>query len=248
MANEKKETTTMSPRLRILAIDCCEHILVTLRNLPDTQLLSRASKESRDFGEPPELGLIIVGVAQYPIRRFFITQLRRVYPNVPVLLLRREQVRPEETLELIRGEFLLTDQGNSHDCEMIHSLRRILPFEPCDHLSRGRDYDVIRELMEMLSKTFSDPGLTLTKTAQNIHISPKRLSIILNNHVGVGFRELLRNLRIEEAKRMLRTRSYSVKEVAVRVGFTNSHYFSRSFKEMTGHNASEYIERSAVLN
>ena len=40
--------------------------------------------------------------------------------------------------------------------------------------------------------------------------------------------------RIEEAKRMLASRHYSVKEVAERVGFSDCHYFSRSFKELTG--------------
>jgi len=248
MANENRAIAAMRPALRILAIDCCDHILIGLRNLPGTILLPRSSGEPRTFSEPSDIRLIVVGVAQYPIRRFFITQLRRVYPNVPVLLLRRERISQDDTAELVRGEFLLTDTGNPIDCEIVLSLRKILPFEFCDHLRRARDYDVVRELMETLSNTYSDPNVNLTKAARNIHVSPKRLSIILNSHVGIGFRELLRNLRIEEAKRMLRTRNYSVKEVAARVGFSNSHYFSRSFKEMTGYKASEYLERTTGLN
>ena len=45
---------------------------------------------------------------------------------------------------------------------------------------------------------------------------------------------------------MLASRRYSVKEVAARVGFSDSHYFSRSFKEITGLSASEYQSQDAV--
>lgn len=240
--------TTTGPGLRILAIDCCEHILETLRKLPGTLLLSRTSKDSQDFKTTVEVNLIVIGVAHYPIRRFFVSQLRRVYSALPILILRREQVSSDEVEERVRGEFLLSDHNDQNDCEVVQSLRRVMPFETCSHISRGRDYDAVRALIEALSQTYPDPTLNLAKVALKISISPKRLSIILNNHVGIGFRELLRNVRIEEAKRMLRTRQYSVKEVAARVGFTDSHYFSKSFKELTGQNASEYQERTAVLN
>jgi len=38
-----------------------------------------------------------------------------------------------------------------------------------------------------------------------------------------------------------------VKEVAVKVGFADSHYFSRTFKELTGQSASEYRSRDTTL-
>lgn len=123
-----------------------------------------------------------------------------------------------------------------------------MPFPACSHVNKTEDYDTVREVMRLLARMHTDPQLSLKKVAGKMPISPKRLSIILNNHVGVSFRQLLRHVRIEEAKRMLRTRRYSVKEVAAHVGFSDSHHFSRSFKEMTGQNASEYQEKSAVLS
>src|SRR5882757_4689881 len=98
-----------------------------------------------------------------------------------------------------------------------------------------------------LAERYSDPTLDLAAIAIKMRMSPKRLSMILNKNVGVSFRQLLRNVRIEEAKRILRLRKYSVKEVASRVGFADSHYFSRSFKEATGVNAGEYLEQSSFL-
>jgi AraC-like DNA-binding protein len=54
-------------------------------------------------------------------------------------------------------------------------------------------------------------------------------------------------MRIEEAKRILTSRQFSVKEVALLVGFSDSHYFSRSFKESTGVRAGEYQSRTQLL-
>ena len=79
-------------------------------------------------------------------------------------------------------------------------------------------------------------------------MSTSHLSRILNQQVGVSFRQLLRHVRIEEAKRMLASHRFSVKEVAARVGYSDSHYFSRSFKEMTGLSASEYTSRDALFD
>lgn len=70
--------------------------------------------------------------------------------------------------------------------------------------------------------------------------SAAQLSRVLNQQVGVSFRQLLREKRIEEAKHLLSAGHYSVKEVACRVGFVDSHYFSRTFKALTGQSASEY--------
>jgi AraC-like DNA-binding protein len=42
---------------------------------------------------------------------------------------------------------------------------------------------------------------------------------------------------------MLTSRGLSVKEIALRVGFSDSHYFSRIFKEETGLRATEFRAR-----
>jgi AraC-like DNA-binding protein len=234
--------------LGIMAIDCCEHLLAKLKLVPGAQLLSRAAKDSQEFSKDSEVDLIVIGVARYPVRRLFISQLRRIYPDLPLLVLRREQTYPGAAEECVRGEFILGDQNHRRDCEIVRSLREVMPFESCEHLQKGSDYDAVRELIGALHRKYADPTLDLAKVAKKMPISPKRLSVILNRRVGVSFRQLLRRVRIEEAKRMLATRQYSVKEVAARVGFTDSHYFSRSFKEFTGQNASEYQEKSAILN
>jgi two-component system response regulator YesN len=77
----------------------------------------------------------------------------------------------------------------------------------------------LREVIRVIAEKYSDPELDLARVARTLPMSPVSLSRILNQQVGVSFRQLLRHVRIEEAKRMLSSRRYSVKEVAAKVGF-----------------------------
>jgi len=230
-----------------MAVDCCVHVLQTLETVPSAKLTSVASRDrSRAAVTRSDIDLIVIGVSRYPVRRLFISQLRRVYPHVPMLILRRLE-SDQGMEEAIRSEFIVSGEADGiDDLEIVRSLRTILPIRPCTHMHKGYDYDTVREVIRVISENYSNPDLDLARVAKAIPISPTQLSRVLNQQVGVSFRQLLRNTRIEEAKRMLTSREYSVKEVAARVGFTDSHYFSRSFKELTGLNASEYRTKHLV--
>lgn len=230
----------------IMAIDCCEHILAALRQLPDLQLTAVASKNNgKIVRQEAEIYLIVIAVSRYPVRRLYVSQLRRVYPEAPLLVLRREEIGGGA--QRIRGEFILSDQSHLNDFKIVQSLRSILPFETCEHVEKGTNYDIVRDAIRVILEKYSDPDLGLARVAKAIRISPVRLSRILNQQVGVSFRQMLRHVRIEEAKRMLASTDYSVKQVASRVGFSDSHYFSRSFREMTGLSASEHKVRDTNL-
>ena len=173
-----------------------------------------------------------------------MSQIRHLYPSPPMLLLRRD----EGSENIIRGEFILSDRRNRLDLEIVSSVRSILPLPACEHTAQGLHYDIVRDVMRVIAENFARHDLDLQKVANALSISSVNLSRILNQSVGVSFRQLLRNTRIEEAKRLLVSQRYSVKEVAALVGFGDSHYFSRSFKAATGQSASDHRSRGAVLS
>jgi AraC-like DNA-binding protein len=215
--------------------------------VPLSNVTSVASQDTKDHSHANEIDLIVVGVSPYPVRRVFISELRRVYPGVPMLVLRREESCAGMEGECIRGEFILSDRHHNSDFDLVYQVRKILPMRPCTHMQKGFNFDIVREVVRVISQNYSDPELDLEGVANELPISPYVLSRILNQQVGLSFRQLLRQVRIEEAKRMLASRRYSVKEVAAKVGFADSHYFSRSFREVTGLSASEYRLQDAMF-
>lgn len=72
------------------------------------------------------------------------------------------------------------------------------------------------------------------------HLGRSRLRELTQQHVGTGPMELVRRLRLDAAKSMIRERRYSLTEIADRLGYSSLHYFSRDFKRLTGMAPSEY--------
>jgi len=252
MANEdvlpnEEQVVNPEEQLHIMAIDCCEHITEIIRNSKCARLTTVDSRGNGDMiNRHGAIDFIVIGAPNYPVRRPFISQIREAYTDVPILILRRVAVKGREE-EIIRGEFVLSDQSHKNDLELVNSVRKVLPLKPCEHTHKEYNFDTVRNVMRIIADNYSDPALDLEKVAKSLPISPAQLSHILNQEVGVSFRHLLRHTRIEEAKRLLASHRYSVKEVAVKVGFADSHYFSRTFKELTGQSASEYRSRDTTL-
>ena len=230
----------------ILTIDCCEHILKILQRAVEVNLAAFSSKQTNNF-PIDETDLVVIGVSNLPVRRLFISRLRRFYPEVPMLILRHETVNFDEPEEHIRGEFILSDKQRDDDLELVKSIRKVIPFTLCQHLRAGRNYDLVNSVTRFIAEHYADPNLDLNQVADEISVSPAKLSRVLNKDFGISFRRLLKHIRIEEAKRMLASQKISIKEISARVGFADSHYFSRSFKEMTGLTATEYEPDSSDL-
>lgn len=247
MQSENEETQPPG-QLNIMAIDCCEDITAIIRKTPCARVTSVESSEDGAMVQRHDgIDFIIVGAPKFPVRRAFISQIREAYADVPILLLRRVEVKNGGG-EIIRGEFVLSDQSHKNDLALVEAVRKIFPIKPCEHTHKQLNFDTVRRVMRIISDNYADPDLDLEKVAKLLPISPVQLSYILNQEVGVSFRHLLRHTRIEEAKRLLASQKYSVKEVALKVGFTDRHYFSRTFKELTGQSASEYRSISTMVS
>ena len=55
-----------------------------------------------------------------------------------------------------------------------------------------------------------------------------------------NFTSYLTNFRVNEAKKLLKNRNISVKDVGMQVGYYDSNYFAKVFKRITGMIPSEY--------
>lgn len=90
-------------------------------------------------------------------------------------------------------------------------------------------------LLEHLSEDLSVDRLT-----EEFHISKNRLYDSCSRYMSVGIAEHIKQLRIAEAKRLLKTTELSVREISDRVGFNDYNYFCRIFKKEAGISAGGY--------
>ena len=107
-------------------------------------------------------------------------------------------------------------------------------------LSRGVvEHPFIEEALEYVAKNFTK-NINMAIVANQVSVNYTWFSEKFKEHTGVNFNEYLKNLRIEEAKRLLEKDCYKVYEVAERSGFGDVKYFMKTFREATGKTPTEW--------
>ena len=95
---------------------------------------------------------------------------------------------------------------------------------------------------EYLMRHHASP-ITLDDVSRAFYCSRSHISHQFKKQMGKSVREYLTELRIEDAKRLLRHSGLSVTEIAYSIGFANSDYFSVVFKEHIGCSPTAYRRR-----
>jgi len=86
-------------------------------------------------------------------------------------------------------------------------------------------------------KPYLNPSLTINELGRKISISPRDLSQIINESLGVNFFDFVNSYRVEEAKHYLSDTSNQNKnilEILLDAGFNTKSVFNRVFKKHTG--------------
>lgn len=76
--------------------------------------------------------------------------------------------------------------------------------------------------------------ITLEQLAQCADRNPQYISALFSRECGISIGQYITTLRIEEAKRLLRSTNLPIGEVACGVGYQDPKYFSRIFQKETG--------------
>jgi AraC-like DNA-binding protein len=64
---------------------------------------------------------------------------------------------------------------------------------------------------------------------------------------GFGFKEYVNNIRLKEASNLLLETKYSITNIALKCGFTDSNYFGDFFKKMKGVSPNKYRKNKGTI-
>jgi AraC-like DNA-binding protein len=99
---------------------------------------------------------------------------------------------------------------------------------------------LIGERIVTYMKAHLGDNLTLDQICQAEHLGKTRLKEIFQAQYGMGAMEYFKQLKIHEAKSLIREYPYNLTEIAAKLGYASIHYFSRDFKRSTGMPPSTY--------
>jgi two-component system response regulator YesN len=106
-------------------------------------------------------------------------------------------------------------------------------------INEQSDNFIVRKSKEFVDKHLLE-DVTLAKVAAEIHVSSGYLSRVFLKEIGENFTDYVIRNKIEYAQRLLRETNKKIYEIAADIGYTNSHYFSKLFKERVGITPLEY--------
>lgn len=109
--------------------------------------------------------------------------------------------------------------------------------KPMDLFTKQKQ--LVLESKKYINRFFRDP-ITLNNVAAYLNVSPFYLSRIFSRENGFSLIGYLAEVRIEEAKKLLKEKRFIIADVAGMVGFNNRNYFSRIFKKKVGCSPKEY--------
>lgn len=98
---------------------------------------------------------------------------------------------------------------------------------------------IVRTAIDYIKENYKEK-LTLIDVADHAHVSQWHLSKLLNKHVEKNFYDILNEVRITNAKQLLRDASLRISDVGDLVGYADSAHFSRVFKKETGMSANAF--------
>lgn len=83
-------------------------------------------------------------------------------------------------------------------------------------------------------------NITLEELSRVTDRNPQYISAVFSKTCGMSLKEYITSLRVEAAKRLLRSTSIPIGEVALKTGYQDAKYFSRIFQKATGKSPREY--------
>lgn len=106
------------------------------------------------------------------------------------------------------------------------------------------DDKLIARVMKVINKNLSNPDITVEMLAQEVGLSRVHLHRKLKELTNQSPRDFIRNVRLQQAARLLKEKHMSVAEVADLTGFKSPNNFATAFKNLYGIPPTVYMNQN----
>lgn len=133
------------------------------------------------------------------------------------------------------------DQYSNNCCRSLinllfaNMLRKSSEMPEVYHHNMGSDFSAVIHYIRRNFRT-----ITLTSLAEEFHYSKPHLCTLIKKNTGIGFSELIRQVRVKEATEYLTKTDIPISDIAYLVGYNSADNFSRVFRKFYGISPIEY--------
>ncbi|MBO9609970.1 MAG: response regulator [Paenibacillaceae bacterium] len=155
-------------------------------------------------------------------------------------------VLPDELVRLVNGITAELDEGRRVQAQLARIAREdveasVRPLPP-----EGGSRSVIRRARDYIEGRYADPDLSLAAIAGHLFLTPAYFSKLYKDETGESYIEFVTDMRLREAKRLLRETNVKIVKVGEAVGYRNAQYFCTLFKRSVGVSPADYRQREGA--
>jgi len=135
--------------------------------------------------------------------------------------------------------------------EQIEAARQMVAAAEEEPVSEENEADkgmqLISRVRKYLQHNYMNYDVSLDSVSEMLNISSSYLSVLFKKCTGVNFIDYIQELKIKEAKELLKDPLRSASEIASIVGYESASYFTRAFKKKTGLTPSEWRKKNTRI-
>jgi len=155
-----------------------------------------------------------------------LKEIYRVWPWLEKI----EYINLEEELSYMESEEEIKTKFMEYICRISETIRKY-ELHQTDSLVKMTCEYVLRHVEEEIS---------LKDAAQELHASKDYIGKVFKQKTGENFNQYVTKIKMEHAKYLIKSGSYKNYEVSEKLGYSNTDYFCRLFKNYTGYTPLEF--------
>lgn len=109
---------------------------------------------------------------------------------------------------------------------------------------KGNDEQLMERIIKSVNQHLSDSDYGVETMCEEVGISRAHLHRKMKDMAGIPVSEFIRNIRLEQAARLLKEQKVNITQVAYSVGFSSLGYFSTVFRKHFGVSPRDYVEQN----
>ena len=173
---------------------------------------------------------ILIGIAAIiALIRYFILRTRK-----------QEEAIWSDSAELVEMRRYIDKKQTAQPIEEAHEKEANQNFTQIDKM-------LLSKIQETIEQHIGEPDFNVATLADNMNMSRSTLMRKIKVITGKTPLQFIRDIKIELACQMLKNHTTSVSEVANRLGYTDSDYFSKTFRESVGMSPSDWQRQNFTL-
>ncbi len=188
---------------------------------------------------PPTQGNFII-IFKSDILKTFGSDLSSKVPKDPIItdpcVLDKVRKYFDSAVEIKNGEHTYrAEMLNAHAMLILANILPLFEFKSAKTLQK----DASADIFAYCNRNFSE-DISLDTISKDLNISKTHIMRLFRERFHTSFRAYINQLRIDKAKKLLKTTSLSVTEISISVGYNTIRSFNRAFSELCGTSPREY--------